>query len=149
MRRPNIIFAALAIALALFALIYAVTTFPSGPGGVPGPGVFPIIIAVALILVALVVMVNYARSKDNKPVDWVGEGNRRTYLSLLAMIAYVFLLPIVGFLTMTTLFLTGIIKWYGRRSWWLSALIALLISGVIFVLFQFVFRVRLQFGFLI
>lgn len=149
MRRPTIIAAALCLAIAIFAIIFAVTQLPSGNQGVPGPAFFPIIIAILIALAALLLLISYLRNRDLGALTWYTDDNKRSYLSFLGMVIYVVLLPVVGFVTMTTVFLALAIKWYGNKSWVYSILVGAVAAGAVFALFNFLFRVPLQFGFLI
>jgi len=149
MRRPNIIVALACLALAAFVLFTANTALPGGNQGIPGPGVFPSLVAVLFALSALMLLISSLRNAATGEIHWMQADNKRAYLSFVAMVAYVFLLPVVGFITMTTILLTLLIKWYSDKNWVYSALVGSLAAVAVFAMFNFLFRVPLQFGFLI
>lgn len=138
---------------ALFAiLIIAISMgYPPSTHRVPGPRVFPIIIACLIILSALVLFLQtlFMKKEQDKAVDLKSKNVLNVYITMAGLIVYITLVSMIGFIVTTTIMLTLYIKWFGKRPWWKCVLIALLFSLGIYLLFGTVLKVPMRFGLLI
>jgi putative tricarboxylic transport membrane protein len=150
MRKANYIVSGVFIAFAI-AIIAIANTFPSNNQGVPGPGMFPIIIASLIIVSALILFMATLRmpeSQDTK-VDLTSPNVINTYITMAGLIVYVVLLPSVGFVSTTTLMLFLYMKWFSKKAWWKCLAISLCFTLAIYGLFGSVLNVPMRFGFLV
>lgn len=149
MRKSNIIASVAFVIFALVVIGYTQSTFPAGRHGVPGPGIFPILVSIIMVLAGLVIILHYIRNKENTPIAWLEDGTKRAYMAIGVMTAYVILAPIVGFFTTTFAFLILTVKWFSKKGWIYTLVVSALVVAFIYVSFSVVLRVPLQFGFII
>lgn len=150
MKKANFIvsgvFAAFAIVIIVISLGY-----PPSNHGVPGPGMFPILLAGLILISALtlaLLTLRMPKEKDTE-IDLRSKNVLNVYITMAGLIVYVILLPLIGFIVTSSIMLTLYIKWFGKRSWWKCILIGVLFSIGIFLLFGSVLNVPMRFGLLI
>ena len=148
MKKANIIFSIIFAVFSVAVIVYTYNTFPAGRQGVPGPGVFPIIVASVMLLCSIIIFLTYIRSKDDKPFGLISESTIRAYITIGLMVVYLVAAPIVGFLAVTFLFLVGTIKWFSKRGWIYVVSVSLGINVFVYVSFSIVLNVPLPTGFL-
>ena len=148
MRKANIIASLGFVIFCIIVIVFTHNTFPAGRQGVPGPGIFPILVSVVMVLAGLVIILHYIRNKENTPIAWLEEGAIRAYIAIGIMTVYVILAPIIGFFITTTVFLVLTIKWFSKKSWIYTSAVSLSIVAFIYVAFSIILRVPLQFGLL-
>ncbi len=84
-----------------------------------GPSYYPSLLAVALIGLSAALCVQGARGKkggDFEPIDFSSFGIYRALIALAAALVYAFLMPPLGFLPATTLFVLGLMLLLGSRK---------------------------------
>ncbi|MDR1519165.1 MAG: tripartite tricarboxylate transporter TctB family protein [Planctomycetota bacterium] len=150
MKKGNLAAAAAFAALAVFVL-WQSGSFPPSKGGVPGPAVFPAAIAVVMLMAAISLAITTlrARSEDDAPLDLGAPDCLRVYLCMAILAVYVLVMPLVGFCVTSSLLLFGLIQWFGRYKFHISALAAIAITGIVYLTFSELLRVPFRFGFLI
>ena len=134
---------------------------PEGGYAAVGPRVFPIVIGIALLTVALRTAFRShggagARSSDPKkaqtvpapasdapPADW-----RAAAPGALVFLAYILLLEPLGYLPATTGFIALEARLLGSRRWGRDLLAALVVSVSVYALFSLALGLRLPAGFL-
>jgi len=150
MRKANFIASGVFTAFAIFIITIS-SKYPPSNHGVPGPGMFPIIIASLIIVsaIALVVVTVKSRAIDDTEVDLKSKNIINVYITMTGLIIYLLLLPIVGFVSTTFVMLLLYVKWFSKRSWWKCIIISLVFTLAIFFLFGTVLNVPMRFGLLI
>lgn len=150
MKKANFIvsgvFAAFAIVIIAISLGY-----PPSNHGVPGPGMFPILIAGLILISALtlaLLTLRMPKEKDTQ-IDLKSKNVLNVYITMAGLIVYAITFPLIGFIVTSSIMLTLYIKWFGKRSWWKCILIGVLFSIGIFLLFGSVLNVPMRFGLLI
>lgn len=149
MKKANIVTSLICIIFSLVVIVYTYTKFPAGMGGVPGPAVFPIIIMVMMLLSGIVVLVDTIRTNSQEPLELLGKDNIRVYITMAILIVYMLLIPVLGFIVTSTIFLTATIRWFSEKKIVVSFLWAIAMSGVVFAVFTYLLKVSLRFGLLI
>ena len=138
-------------AAALVLLLFAVggtleaSRLVIGDPGHPGPGFFPLCLALALGVVALALLLAPARP----PRPAVATGDLRpskAALALVASVAYAFALEPVGFVLTTAAFLLFLLKGIDNRGWRSSLVIALAAAIACHVVFKVWLAVQLPAG---
>lgn len=150
MRKANFIVSGVFTAFAI--LIIAVSlTYPPSNHGVPGPGMFPIIIASLIILSSLSLFITTLRmgKEADTSVDLKSKNVMNVYVTMVGLVLYFILLPLVGFVTTSIVMLILYIKWFSKRPWWKTILISVIFVLAIFFLFGSVLNVPMRFGMLI
>jgi putative tricarboxylic transport membrane protein len=128
------------------AVAIGATRFPVSTGAVPGPALFPLLLAALWAPLGVVLLVSGWRQQ--RAMD--GEGNAsssRQMVVLLALaVAYALLLPRLGFVSSSALFLTVAVGYLGYRHWWRAGALGLSVAFVVFWLFRVVMKVPLPDG---
>jgi len=149
MKKANIVASIIFAVFSIIVIAYTADTLPVVRQGVPGPGVFPIIVAGVMLICSISIFLTYVRSKDDTPIDLFSEGTRRAYLTMGIMLLYLVLTPIIGFLTVTFMFSAGTIKWFSKRGLVYVTAVSLGITVFVHITFSMILNVPLPTGFLI
>ena len=150
MRKANFIVSGVFTAFAIFIIAVSLT-YPPSNHGVPGPGMFPIIIASLIILSSLSLFITTLRrgKEADTSVDLKSKNVMNVYVTMVGLVLYFILLPLVGFVTTSIVMLILYIKWFSKRPWWKTVLISVIFVLAIFFLFGSVLNVPMRFGMLI
>jgi len=150
MRKANFIVSGVFTAFAIFTIAVSLT-YPPSNHGVPGPGMFPIIIASLIILSSLSLFITTLRmgKEADTSVDLKSKNVMNVYVTMVGLVLYFILLPLVGFVTTSIVMLILYIKWFSKRPWWKTVLISVIFVLAIFFLFGSVLNVPMRFGMLI
>ena len=145
MKKGNLILAALCILLGI-GVIAVSSTYPSAESygtGVPGPGLWPMAIAIVLLACSAMLLYNTWRMKPEKntDIDLFGPGPKRAYISMAILVVYVLLLEPLGFIIATTILEFIFIRWFSKKSYVVSFVIAAAVTAVVYGIFQFVLNV--------
>jgi len=143
---------AIALTLAVLILVGARgLTFISN--GVPGPGLLPLLLAGLLAACAIVLIagkVDTAGTADateaTEPaatgIPW------RVPAAIGAMVLYAALLPVLGFIAATLVFVFVLNWWWGRHRWWAALAFAGIVTAVLVLVFSVLLGVPLPQGLL-
>lgn len=145
MKKGNFVLAALCILLGI-CVISISATYPTAESygtGVPGPGLWPMVISVIMIACSLLMLYRSLKMKPEKntPIQLTGSGPMRAYISMAILVAYLVLLEPLGFIIATTALEFIFIKWFSKRGVAVSLIIAVVVTAVIYGVFQFVLNV--------
>lgn len=145
MKKGNLILAALCILLGI-GVIAVSSTYPTAESygtGVPGPGLWPMAIAIVLLVCSAMLLYNTWRMKPEKntDIDLFGPGPKRAYISMAILVVYVLLLEPLGFIIATTILEFIFIRWFSKKSYVVSFVIAAAVTAVVYGIFQFVLNV--------
>ncbi|MFA5448375.1 MAG: tripartite tricarboxylate transporter TctB family protein [Sphaerochaeta sp.] len=150
MKKANFIVSGLFAAFAL-VVIFIAKGYPPSNHGVPGPGMFPILIA-SLILISSVILFIFTLRMPQRTDDTIDLKSRsiiNVYVTMAGLILYIAVLPLIGFVTSTSIMLILYMKWFSKRPLWKCVLISVLFTVGIFLLFGNVLNVPIRFGLLI
>lgn len=123
------------------ALFFKSLSYPVGTFRTPGAGLFPLSASILLLILSAILTLQAFLSKKGKglaPVPFFPEKKtpRRIFLGFAGMIAYRYLLPVVGFVPSTGLFIFFLIKFLGGYGWKTSLFYAVVMALVAHALFQ-------------
>ena len=129
----------------MLAIVLALQSFALKLGALnqPGPGFFPFWGAVALGILSMILLVR-ARTRVALP----SAAGVRTWVLVLvagALLGYVLLLEVLGFVTVTFLFLLLLFRLV-RKGWAMSGLAALAGASASYVMFQVWLKTQLPRG---
>lgn len=147
MKKANFILSGMCIALAIYVISVA-SSYPAGSNGVPGPGVFPIIISAVMIASSLSIILSSIRMKDEKIV-WINENIKPVYISMAAVVIYTLALAKIGFIVTSIIFVTAMIQWFKKGNPLINAVISTAFVVIVYIVFSVVLKVPMDFGFLI
>lgn len=150
MKKANI-FIAILFALLGVIIIAISMTYPPSKHGVPGPGVFPIIIGVIILLASATLMIKTVIVSEKIPdiKKIFGSEFFNVFITMGGLVVYLVFMPMIGFIVSTAILLVLFIRWFAKKSWWLSGLIGILFTLGVFALFSLVLNVPMSFGLLI
>ena len=145
MKKMNFIFAGVcsAIGILLIALAAGYPTAADYGTGVPGPGLWPIVISALMLAMAVLLVLKSIKMPAEKNVNvpmW-NEGTKRVYITMGILFAYTLVLEFLGFIIATTIMEAVFIQWFAKKKPWVTVIIALVVTLVIYVVFQYVLNV--------
>ena len=145
MKKMNLIFSGICAAIGVFLIVLA-AGYPTAADygtGVPGPGLWPIVIsAVMLAMAALLAMKSVKMpAEKNVAVPMWNEGTKRVYITMGILFAYTLVLEFLGFIIATTIMEAIFIQWFAKKKPIITVLISVVVTLVIYCVFQFVLNV--------
>ena len=81
------------------------------------------------------------KPEKNTDIDLFGPGPKRAYISMAILVVYVLLLEPLGFIIATTILEFIFIRWFSKKSYVVSFVIAAAVTAVVYGIFQFVLNV--------
>lgn len=151
MKKANFIVSIVCAVLG-FGVIAIASGYPKAEAygtGVPGPGLWPIVISLVMLLCAVLLMLKTFKMKpeeDEAVILWSAD-TRRVYISMLILLIYTIILEPVGFILSTIAMLLIFIQWFSKKKWYMSLIISAALSLGIYSIFKFVLNVPIDFGF--
>ena len=145
MKKINLIFSGICAAIGIFLIVLA-AGYPTAADygtGVPGPGLWPIVISAFMLALAALLVMKTIKMPAEKNVDvpmW-NEGTKRVYITMGILFAYTLVLEFLGFIIATTIMEAIFIQWFAKKKPWITAIISLVVTLVIYVVFQYVLNV--------
>ena len=151
MKKANFIVSIVCAVLGI-GIIFIASGYPDAEAygtGVPGPGLWPILVSVVMMACAALLMFKTLKMKpeDNTDVVLWSADTRRVYISMLILFIYTVILETVGFLLSTVVMLFIFIQWFSKKKWYISFAISAVLSLGIYSIFKFVLNVPIDFGF--
>lgn len=150
MKKGNIITAVLTIALSIYIIVTCLG-YPRAEAygtGVPGPGLWPGVIAALMLLAALCLLIKSLRMKpeDDTPLVMLTDGTKRVYLTMAILVVYVAVLGIIGFIPATIVMLYIFINWFAKRKPIFTATVSVVSTLLVYCVFRYVLSVPVDFG---
>ncbi|MDC7244419.1 MAG: tripartite tricarboxylate transporter TctB family protein [Sphaerochaetaceae bacterium] len=133
-----------AIILGLYVIV-AASQFPEGADGVPGPGFFPVILGIMIILLSVLQLFNTRKDKDDD-TKFMNEGTRRVLISCAIIIGYLVGMEVLGFIVSTPIFLFSIMWYFSVRKVSTLISIPLVSTGILYFVFLKFLSVSLPTG---
>ena len=151
MKKANFIVSIVCAVLGVGIILIA-SSYPDAEAygtGVPGPGLWPIVVSIVMLACAALLMFKTLKMKpeDNTDVVLWNADTRRVYISMLILLIYTVILETVGFLLSTVAMLFIFIQWFSKKKWFISLAISAAVTMVIYSVFKFVLNVPIDFGF--
>ena len=112
-----------------------------GPGG-PGSGFLPFWLGIVMAMLAGLLLVGALRSPE-AGAGWLprGEGLKRLVAVLVVTAAFVALLPVVGMMLGTVLFLVALLRFLEGYRWVVTLGVAVAMAAVNYLVFTYWLRV--------
>ncbi|MBR5021481.1 MAG: tripartite tricarboxylate transporter TctB family protein [Oscillospiraceae bacterium] len=145
MKKMNLIFSGICAAIGVFLIVLA-AGYPTAADygtGVPGPGLWPIVISAVMLAMAALLVMKSVKMPAEKNVDvpmW-NEGTKRVYITMGILFAYTLVLEFLGFIIATTIMEAIFIQWFAKKKPIITVLISVVVTLVIYCVFQFVLNV--------
>lgn len=137
MSKAGIIFVGCCIIIALVFMIPALD-FPGGSSdGAPGPGYFPVILCVIILVLSAVLAVSYLRRREK--YFQTNETERRNLPILLitggAVVLYTILFMFLPFIPLTIIFLV-FLNWLYKRTWKFNIIFSIVFTVAMYAIFS-------------
>lgn len=147
----DILFGILFVLLGSWIFLQAMT-FPNLKGGYPGPGLFPQLLGILLVLTGLGIAIHAALKRAlPQPLTLLQPPYREkvnALLVVLAVIAYILFVDTVGFIPMGLVITIGLMLRTGVSLRW-SLVVGIGVTIAIYVLFNRILHVPLPSGILL
>jgi cellulose synthase/poly-beta-1,6-N-acetylglucosamine synthase-like glycosyltransferase len=116
-------------------------TYPIGSFRSPGGGLFPLLASIILMGLSGAMTIQAFLKKgtpESSPASFFSgkEAPKRILLGFTALLAYRYLLPIIGFAPATFVFIFILAKFLGHYSWKVSIFFSVATASVSYFLFQ-------------
>jgi putative tricarboxylic transport membrane protein len=130
-RRQNV--AAAAVPLVIGA-VAAVASWRLGLGSLaePGPGLWPLTVSVAMVVLGAVLVV---QSRPTGDEERFGREAVIVGVAVVSLVGYALLFERVGFEIPTLALLVLWLKMLGRESWWATVAVSLVATAAVYLLF--------------
>lgn len=109
---------------------------PRGTLASPGPGLFPVGVGIAAVVISAYVLIEALLGKsESGPIDFPkGQGLKVSGIFVATLIAYILLLPFLGQYLASCLYAVAFIRFGGKVSWVRSVIVGAIIAlGLTFV----------------
>lgn len=131
------------IVLLVFGLVVCIKclTYPIGSFGSPGGGLFPLFASIFLVALSGLMVIQTFLKKDTGESSRVPSFSgkkalKRIFLGFMALIAFRYLFPVIGFAPSTFVFIFLMVKFLGHFNWKVSIFFSGLTALVAYYLFQ-------------
>jgi len=137
-----------AVGFITLAVVFLVTalSMPGGLGGDIGPGFFPIVLCILMIITGVVIIVQELMKKSSEVV--LNSAVVKSLLIGVLAVVYVFVMQFVGFVIVSPIFIYVVLHVLKQRKIWLNALYSIGITAGVYWTFGIAFNVRLPVSFL-
>lgn len=136
MKKWDAFVAALLVGLGLVT-IYLSKDFPKEVSSAPGPGFYPTILGILLIILAILLVLNSFLKQSSQKTNFWSKEARRVYFTFGLTVIYSILMYYVGFYLATVLFLVTTMLFMGVKKKWLVVVMTFLITLFIFIVFDY------------
>ncbi|AWJ94130.1 tripartite tricarboxylate transporter TctB family protein (plasmid) [Azospirillum baldaniorum] len=149
------LFAGAVVAAVAVAAIVVSGGFPTMAGldTDVGPARFPIIYAGALLVLSAILVIGRLLPKRGAPVapaepQAPAEAFRfhRVAIGVVATAVYIYMLSLIGYLPTTVVFLIGMMRLMGMRSWVRAPIIAVAVTAFLYLVFLYALQIPLPDG---
>jgi hypothetical protein len=129
------------------AVLVASLKYPIGTLQKPGGGFFPLLAAALLLVLSAVFTIqSFMRRKTVTPAERGGakpSALRRIGFGVAALVAYRYLIPVIGFAPATALFIVALSRFLENASWARSLIFGLATAAASYYLFQVVLKIQM------
>lgn len=145
MKKGNLVLAAVCAVLGIGVIAIA-SGYPNAAAygtGVPGPGLWPIVISGVLLACSAILVYRTMRmkpEKDTKIALWT-VGTKRVYLTMGILVIYLLVLEFLGFIISTFVLEFIFIQWFAKKNPAVTAAISAAITMVVYCAFRFLLNV--------
>lgn len=145
MKKGNLVLAAICAVLGI-GIIAVASGYPTAADygtGVPGPGLWPIVISIVLLACTAILIfrtLKMSPEKNTKIELWT-TGTRRVYLTMAILVVYLLVLPFLGFIISTFVLELIFIQWFAKKNPVITAVISAAITMVVYCAFRFLLNV--------
>lgn len=151
MRRLDIGIGAFFVLLGLAGVTQSLQLDLYQRGGIPGPGMFPLALSIALVALGVLLIITRIRGRpdDFAPLEKPSRDELRRVVTVMAgLLVSAVLLPIVGYFLSSFALVTFLLFGVERLRSWRAVVTAVALPAVFYLVFVVLLHVRLPAGFL-
>lgn len=147
LRGARILFGIVSLMVAVGYLVMALG-MPQGSRAQPGPGMWPVAVGAAWLVISLIVILEAALSSQVEgALDLpIGVYRRDAIIFFAATVAYVILMPLLGQYISSSLYCITLVKSLSRLPWWRVLVYALVMALGVSWVFLNLLQIRLPEG---
>jgi hypothetical protein len=152
----DVLYSCVAVLFSVFCFLYLIPVHVrSNTSFAVGPRTFPNIAAAVIGFVGLMLIVtrfpelmrkSVFLKKENYSFDWKAFCRQAGFIA--SMIVYIKLIPILGFIPASVVFVFFMLYYFGSNRFLINILIAVIFTLITYMLFGFLFRISLPSGLL-
>lgn len=146
MKKYNIGISALLIVLSVLVIRSSLQSGAAVQGTAMGPGVWPMILSIVMILLSVILMVQtLVRPRpegEEKPIDFASSGMKRIYILVGLLALFCLLIKLFGFYVAIVYLIPSVMFLLGERR--PAMLIGLTVGIVVFIVIVFVVLLQLK-----
>lgn len=146
MKKYNIGMSILLIALSALMIRSSLQSGAAVQGTAMGPGVWPMILSIAMIVLAVILLVQTLfraqPAGEAKPIDFASAGMKRIYIMIGLLALFCLLLKLFGFYIAIAYLIPSVMFLLGERR--PLVLIALTVGIIVFIVIVFVMLLQLK-----
>ena len=136
MAQRNLIAGIILTALGIFYGILTIGLPNLSLPGTPGPTLFPWLITTGWLVLSLALLFFGAIGIRNKPKEThKNSPTKKPWIAVIGFLAYLILLPLIGFMLSSTFFFAGLMWMYGERHKIKIVLTPIIVPIIIFYFF--------------
>lgn len=112
------------------------------------PSLFPKVIGIMMLIFSIMLIFTKEKKQENEPIT---KDKKRLWIQIAMMLLYPLCMIKIGFVVSTIIYLFAGINFIGRVSknkWYKTAVIAMIVTVILFVLLDLVFKIMLPHGIL-
>lgn len=118
---------------ALFCLVEGIRVWD----GWGGTGFMPLLLGIVFVLLSLRILIPPSRGAESPQIFWPPLAVwRQIGLIFISLALYTYLLPWLGYLLGTTLFLIALIRIMGKVPWGYGLVFGIVVSGITYLVFK-------------
>ena len=145
MKKGNLVLAAVCAVLGIGVIAMA-SGYPKAADygtGVPGPGLWPIVISIVLLACTALLLFKTLRMspEKNTKIELWTTGTRRVYITMGILVVYLIVLPFLGFIISTFVLELIFIQWFAKKNPIITVVISAAITMVVYCAFRFLLNV--------
>ena len=139
LKKTNFIEAVVWLSISLFVIIYG-AGLHHGDSLALSPALFPVIIGGFMLLLSCILIKNSIHQEASKPqsVYWL-----KIIFVMICTIIYIVLMPVIGFIGATILYLAAMIYLLGEKDLLILGAVVVGTSGLTYYIFDVLLNVRL------
>ena len=135
----------LLLVVGLAHLFYETIQMPMGRINLPGAGVFPLVLIIPMVLMAMY-RVTWLLTHKDEDTEFIALGDKNIFLALAGLVGIALLLDLLGFVITMGIFLFVTFKIFTESSWLKSALRAAITVIGLYVFFEYLIGITLPMG---
>ncbi len=137
MNKAGLIFVGISIMIALGFMIPAFSMPGGSVDGAPGPGYFPIIVSLLVIIFAIIQGITYLKEdvKTFEQTETQVKNKPTLFITCVTILVYTILFSIIPFIPLTIITI-GFLNWLYGKKWVHNSIFSVVFTVVVYLIFS-------------